>query len=202
MTGAVPTVFFVTHPEVVIDPAIPVPLWPLSAHGRARMAASVGRSWTRRLGCIVASPERKAIDSAAILSERLGLGFTTLAALGENDRSSTGYLPRDEFERLADAFFAHPERSVRGWERAVDAQRRVVAAFETVLALAPTDTDVAIVSHGAVGTLLLCHLEALPIRRSEEQPPARDGSPAGGYYYAIDRRTRLLRHGWSPIDSD
>ncbi len=32
-------ILFVTHPEVVIDPAVPVPRWPLSAKGRARMEA-------------------------------------------------------------------------------------------------------------------------------------------------------------------
>ncbi len=194
-----PTLFFVTHPEVVIDPALPVPMWPLSPHGRARMKAAVGRAWTREIGCIVASLEQKAIDAAGILAAGLGLGFTTLATLGENDRSATGYLPRAEFEQVADAFFAHPQRSIRGWERAVDAQRRIADAFETVLALAPPDHDAAIISHGAVGALLLCHLERIPIRRGEEQPAGVAGR-AGGFYYAIDRRTRLLRHGWMPID--
>ncbi len=191
-----PTVFFVTHPDVVIDPGVAVPQWPLSARGRARMAAALARPWARGIRRIVASQERKALDAASILSAGLGIEFTTLAALGENDRSSTGYLPREEFERVADEFFAHPERSVRGWERAADAQRRIVAAFDTALALAPPEGDIAIVSHGAVGALLLCHLEGLPISRNEDQPAGE-----GGNYYAIDSRTRLLRHGWRRIDA-
>jgi len=190
------TVFFVTHPDVVVDPAISVPQWPLSARGRARMAACLARPWVRGIRCIVASQERKALDAAAILGAGLGIEFATLAALGENDRSATGYLPRAEFERVADEFFAHPERSARGWERAADAQRRIIAAFDTVVALAPPAGDIAIVSHGAVGALLLCHLEGLPISRREDQP-AGDG----GHYYAIDSRTRLLRHGWTRIDA-
>lgn len=36
----------------------------------------------------------------------------------ENDRSSTGFLPPEEFEVVADAFFAQPGVSVRGWETA------------------------------------------------------------------------------------
>jgi broad specificity phosphatase PhoE len=78
----------------------------------------------------------------------------------------------------------------------VDAQARIVAAFDAVLALAPEDGDTAILSHGAVGALLLCHLEGVKISRTEDQPPGQ-----GGFYYAIDRRTRLLRHGWTPIDA-
>jgi len=180
------TVYFVTHPDVTIDPAVPVPQWPLSARGRERMRAALTRPWVRRIRAIYCSTERKAIDAAAILAEGLGIGFTTHAGLGENDRSSTGYLPRVEFEAMADAFFACASESVRGWERAVDA----------VLAAAPGDGDVAIVSHGAVGALLLCALEGLAIDRGQDQPPGN-----GGNFYPFDFHTRLLRHGWTAIDA-
>ena len=39
-------------------------------------------------------------------------------------------MPPEEFEYTADLFFAHPEESIRGWERASDAQRRVMVADE------------------------------------------------------------------------
>jgi hypothetical protein len=35
----VSTVFFITHPDVAIDPGVPVPDWPLNERGRARMYA-------------------------------------------------------------------------------------------------------------------------------------------------------------------
>jgi broad specificity phosphatase PhoE len=190
------TVFFITHPDVVIDPTMPVTSWPLSERGLARMRACLRQPWVRGIRRIVCSQERKAIDAAMILAGGIGIDFITIAGLGENDRSATGYLPRAEFEAVADQFFACPERSVRGWERAADAQRRIVRAFDTVLALAIPDTDTAIVSHGAVGALLICHLEGVPISRAEDQP-AGDG----GHYYAIDPGRRLLRHGWTPIDA-
>ena len=113
--------------------------------------------------------------------------------LGENDRSATGYLPRAEFEAMADLFFAHPNQSIRGWERAVDAQARIVAAVEEVLA--SCSRNVAIVSHGGVGTLLLCHLRQCPIGREHDQPANN-----GGNYFAFDAGTRRLRHGWAPVD--
>lgn len=190
------TVFFITHPDVEIDPAVPVPLWPLSARGRARMQATLDRPWVRRIRAIHCSTERKAIDAATILANGLGLGFSTHAALGENDRSATGYLPREEFECVADAFFARPTESVRGWERAVDAQARIVAGVDEVLKAAPADGDVAIVAHGAVGALLLCALEGMAISRSQDQPPG-----AGGFYFPFDFATRLPRHAWTAIDA-
>lgn len=190
------TVFFITHPDVTIDPAVPVPEWPLSERGRARMRAALERPWVRRIRTIHCSIERKAIDAATILAEGLGLGFSTHAALGENDRSSTGYLPKDEFEMLADAFFANPTSSVRGWERAVDAQARIVAAVGVVLKAAATSGDIAIISHGGVGALLASGLEGLPISRAHDQPAGN-----GGYYFPFDLETRLPRHGWTAIDA-
>ena len=188
------TAWFITHPDVAIDPAIPVPLWPLAPLGRARMQAALAQPWMRRVAGIYASRERKAVDAAEILANGLGLPFTTLDALGENDRSATGYLPRAEFEATADRFFAHPDCSIRGWETARAAQSRIAAAFEVVLAAAPTIGDVAIVAHGAVGALLLCALEGIPISRAQDQLAGN-----GGFYYAVAIETRLLRHGWLPI---
>lgn len=189
------TVWFVTHPAVLIDPAVPVPEWPLSEAGEAQMRAALGRPWTRGLAAIWASRERKAIDAATILAEAAGMGFGTHAGLGENDRSATGYLPRAEFEATADLFFANPQQSILGWERAVDAQRRIVAAVAAVLDASPAG-HVAIVAHGAVGALLMAALEGVPISRAHDQPAG-----SGGNLFAFDRGTRLLRHGWQPIDA-
>ena len=63
-----------------------------------------------------------------------GVPYSVVAALHENDRSATGYLPPDRFEAVADRFFAEPETSVLGWERAVDAQARIVACVARIVA--------------------------------------------------------------------
>jgi len=188
------TVYFITHPDVLIDPAVPVPDWRLNPRGIARMQAALAQPWIAGVAALWASTERKAIDAATIIAHHLGRDFHTLADLGENDRSATGYLPRAEFEAIADLFFAHPERSIRGWERALHAQARIVAATEAVLAASPAG-DLAIVAHGGVGALLMCALESVPISRTHDQPAGN-----GGNYFAFDRRTKLLRHGWLPLD--
>jgi broad specificity phosphatase PhoE len=104
---------FITHPNVVIDPAVPVPRWPLSEQGRARMHSGLRQPWVRDVTAVHCSTEQKATDGAAILAQHLGLDYTAHDALGENDRSATGFLPSHEFERVADAFFAEPAVSVR-----------------------------------------------------------------------------------------
>lgn len=191
-----PIVYFVTHPDVAIDPAVPVQDWPLSTQGRQRMMSALTSPWVESIRAIWCSTEQKARDGADILAEHLNLPVTELAELGENDRSATGYLPRVEFEALADQFFANPSQSVRGWERAVDAQRRIVAAVDQVLAATVgCGGNVAIVSHGGVGTLLLCQLRNDEISRRHDQPPSN-----GGNYFAFDVEARQLHHGWRPID--
>ena len=84
--------------------------------------------WLSGIGAIYCSAEQKAIDGAAIMSEVLGVTYTTIPDLGENDRSATGYLSEAEFESVVGEFFRKPEESVRGWERAIDAQRRIISA--------------------------------------------------------------------------
>ena len=190
-----PTVYFITHPDVLIDPAVPVPDWPLSPRGIDRMRRALALSWIGTIRAIWCSTERKARDGADILAEYLGLPVTELTALGENDRSATGFLPRAEFEIVADQFFANPEQSIRGWERAIDAQRRIVAAVAHVCGASAAKGDIAIVSHGGVGTLLLCHLRGDAIGRAHDQPPNN-----GGNFFAFDAATRRLHHGWRAID--
>jgi broad specificity phosphatase PhoE len=189
-------IYFITHPDVVIDPALPVPRWPLSDRGRARMRRLLEEPWVADLGALYCSTEQKAIDAASIVAAYTGLVCEQVADLGENDRSSTGFLPKEEFEATADQFFARPEQSVRGWERAVDAQRRIVATVAQLTTRAPAGAPLAVVAHGGVGALLLCHVVGEPISRRRDQP----GS-AGGNYFVFELPPPRLLQGWAPIDS-
>ncbi len=195
-------VYFITHPDVELDPEKPIERWGLSERGRRRMKAALERPWVAGLTGVCSSEEQKAIDGATILADALGIPSHRLAALGENDRSATGFLAPQEFSAMVDRFFGEPETSVRGWERAIDAQARIRGAVDEALDVLPQG-DVAIVAHGGVGTLLLCHLQGVPIARERDQIPPPPGSPpgsGGGCYYAFDRESRVLLHGWRLID--
>jgi len=187
-------VHFITHPEVAIDPAVPVPDWPLSQRGRQRLRAAIERPWLTGVRAVFSSAERKAREAADILARPFGLTPMVIAGLGENDRSATGYLPKADFEALADEFFARPNDSVRGWETAFAAQRRIIDAVDRAIAMAPPVGDIAVVAHGGVGALLLCHLRRVPISRADDQP-----GEGGGNVFAFDAATRRLIHGWQPI---
>jgi len=188
--------FYVTHPQVAIDPEVPVPEWGLSEVGRSRLEAIAGRNWVRSFSHVFSSTEKKAIEGAGILAGAANCAVEPVAEMGENDRSATGFLPPPEFEKAADWFFANPEQSFRGWERAVDAQARIVAAVEAAIASRPTGKPIALVGHGGVGTLLKCHLAGQPISRKGDQ-----GGGGGGNVFAFRLSDRRLLCDWTPVEN-
>ncbi|MGA7204645.1 MAG: histidine phosphatase family protein [Specibacter sp.] len=183
--------YFITHPEVEVDPHAPIGEWNLSAVGRDRAAHLTSFRWTNELGRIITSTEQKAKQTGEILAGPSELAFTTDARLRENDRSSTGFLPPIEFEATANQFFARPNVSIRGWETAAQAQRRIVSAIRQLSS--GTTVSTAFVAHGAVGTLLLCNLMGRPISREHDQP-------GQGSYFEFDPQSWTASHSWRRIE--
>jgi broad specificity phosphatase PhoE len=184
---------YLTHPQVKIEPAVPVPSWGLSDVGRTRAEALANAGWLSQTTQIIASGERKAIETAEIIAGVLSVPVEVRDAMHENDRSTTGFLPSNEFEAVADQFFAQPLASIRGWERAIDAQLRIVREVERVLARNRSG-DVLFVGHGAVGTLLFCHYSGFAIDRAHDQPAG------GGHYFTLVKDGRRVLHPWRRME--
>jgi len=185
---------YITHPQVNIDPAIPVPQWGLSPLGaeRARLAATL--PWASRLRRIVSSAEVKAMETAGILADAAACGVEIVETMHENDRSATGFLAPPEFEAAADQFFAHPTESFRGWETAVHAQTRIVGAVMQALSRHDRSQPIAFVGHGGVGTLLRCHLLGMPIARTADQPAG------GGNLFSFSLADLSVSCDWTAIE--
>jgi broad specificity phosphatase PhoE len=182
---------YITHPNVVVDPDVAVTRWKLSPLGRDRLSIALTQPWVGTLGRIVSSGERKAVETATAIADHLGVEVEIRRRTGEVDRSATGYVPHELHEQLADQFFGSPHDSAQGWERAVDARDRIVTELSDLMADEPHDT--AVVGHGAVGTLLLCHLSDVAISRTLDQP-------GQGHFWAFDRSSGQVVHRWRPID--
>jgi broad specificity phosphatase PhoE len=186
---------YITHPQVRIDPDVPVPRWGLSETGRSRAEKAAASDWAKALGRIVSSDETKAIETAEILATASGLSVEVVEGAQENDRSATGFLPPPEFEKAADWFFAHPTDSFHGWERAIDAQARIISVVEGVLAGHDPVVPIAFVGHGGVGTLLKCHMLGRPIGRDGDQPGG------GGNLFRFTLADRAVSCDWTPIET-
>jgi broad specificity phosphatase PhoE len=189
---------YVTHPEVMIDPNVATPRWGLSALGRSRAERFANHPLVNDLTHLVSSTETKALELAAILAARCKAPVDSGDKFDENDRRSTGFVPASRFEALADALFAHPDESAEGWETARDAQRRVVGAFNDVLARHDATKPIGFTGHGAVGTLLKCHLGGRIIARSEDQ--RRIGNPGGGNVFVVRLSDRKLLIDWTAME--
>jgi len=189
---------YITHPQVVQDPAVPVPRWGLSEVGRARAELFANHVLVPQFTRLVSSTETKALELAAIIAQVCKAPVESGDKFGENDRSSTGFVPGERFEQLADAFFAQPDVSTDGWETSRDAQRRIVSAVEAVLANHDPSRPIAFTGHGAVGTLLKCHLGNRPIARSEDQ--SRHGNRGGGNVFAFRLADRALLTEWIAME--
>ncbi len=185
---------YLTHPQIRMEPEKPIPNWSLSDTGRARTEQTALSPWVSALRRIVSSDETKALETAAIIARAAGVTVEVLEHSGENDRSSTGFLVPDEFENAADAFFADPERSFRGWERAIDAQARIVSAVAGVLDGHDPSQPIAFIGHGGVGTLLKCHLSGQGISRRHDQPAG------GGNLFAFRLADRAVACDWTPME--
>jgi broad specificity phosphatase PhoE len=184
---------YVSHPEVQIDPAVPVPRWGLNPRGKERMAAFASQPWIRRFRRVISSDETKAIETAEAIATGLGVAVEVRHGLHENDRSATGFLPPPEFEATANLFFGNPQESIRGWERSADAQARIVAGVTAALAGQPDEPTI-FCGHGGVGTLLWCHCAGVPISRSHDQT-------GGGNHYLFDPARRIVLYGWRRLEA-
>ncbi|WP_282061667.1 histidine phosphatase family protein [Roseobacter litoralis] len=179
---------FITHPEVKVDAARSVTDWELSETGCARAEGFARSTLLANVTSIWASEERKAQQTADYIARQTGVPLQTDSNLGENDRTATGFLPPPEFEAAADEFFSNPGTAFRGWETARAAQGRIENAVRGIAAHHETG-DLAIVSHGAVGTLLYCAFTGLPINRAYDQP-------SQGHYWTADLSDLKPRHHW------
>jgi broad specificity phosphatase PhoE len=189
-----PIARYLTHPQVQIDPLVPVAQWRLAKRGRARAAALTAAPWVASLRRIVSSDETKAVETAEIIATAAGVPVEIGPHMGENDRSATGFLPPAEFETVADRFFAEPDLPVRGWATARSEQARIVAAIAAALRAHGNGGDILFVGHGAVGTLNLCQLLGVPISRTLDQPAG------GGHAYAWEIGSGRILHRWRSIE--
>jgi len=188
------TLRYLTHPQVRIDSAVPVPKWGLSDIGRERALSFAAAGILNSTKVIVSSAETKAIETAEIISDVIKTPIKIVENTHENDRSATGFLESAEFESVADLFFRHSHDSIRGWERAIDAQSRIVRETKTIIETYK-GLDILMVGHGAVGTLLYCHLAELEINRDHDQPGG------GGNMFSYDLDNQSVVHSWKSIEN-
>jgi broad specificity phosphatase PhoE len=184
-------VHVVTHPEVRVEPDVPVPEWGLSEAGRDRPAHLLPLPWVPRLTRVVPSGEREALETAQALAAAAGLPVEVDPELGENDRSATGFLhrlPAAGGVRGAGRRVLRPSgreragRGTRGRRAAADRRRGRPRGGRRGRRRGAGPP-------GGVGTLLLCALLGVPIDRRHDRP-------GQGSVFSYDPCTGRGAHPW------
>lgn len=206
------TARYLSHPQVLIDPGKDVPKWSLSEIGHARVERFVMRIAREGIlsdtKLVVSSAETKAVETAQPIADILRCTFVVNPLMHENDRSATGFLKPDEFEHVADQFFAFPKVSTRGWETAQNAQGRILRQVSEIVSTSDHG-DVLFVGHGGVGTLLYCALSGNEIDRKFDQSASNSdfgktddakSDSGGGNYFSFDMKTNKALHRWHAME--
>ena len=178
----------VRHAEVQIEKEIDPTLWKLSPEGRESIHQLSKANVWRDIQKIYTSPETKAIETAQILAAHHRLDVETIEDLREVDRSHGGFLPH--YEEAAKEFFTKEGENIFGWERAIDAEGRIVRGIER-LVRANRESSIAVVSHGLVLTLYVTFITS---RRGERLNVWKKiGFPA---YMVLNRQTGNVIKDW------
>lgn len=138
-------------PELRAD--LPAARWHLSPDGIAGAKRLAERLRAYEPSVIVSSTEPKALETAAIVSEALGMQFESPVGLHEHERPDPGLLEQPEFERRVAQLFARPSEIVFGAESANDALHRFASAVDR--AIADDRGTIVVISHGTVISLFV-----------------------------------------------
>jgi broad specificity phosphatase PhoE len=119
------------------------------------------------LSAVYASPLSRAYDSAELIAAPFGLSPIVIAELKERNFGIWEGMALSEIhEKYPDAFrawAANPlEHSPLGGESTIEVRERIVPTVEGIVAR-HRDEDIAIVAHGGVNRVILCHCLCVPL---------------------------------------
>jgi broad specificity phosphatase PhoE len=142
-------------PEIV--ESLPAREWKLSEIGKERAQRLVDQLQGYQPEVIISSVEPKAIQTAEIIAEKLGLPVYVVEGLHEHERSNVPFLPKDELQKAVKEFFSKPTELVFGDETAEQSYERFDQTVRSVLNYHHGKT-VVLVAHGTVISLFVSRL--------------------------------------------
>ena len=146
------------HSLPAIELSRPAHQWSLSPEGCRRAVQLAALLACYDLELLVSSEEPKAVQTAAIVGEELGLPAVVVQGLHEHERSGVVGLDGEAFRDGVARVFRHPQERVFGEESAEEAHGRFSGALNRVLARHPGQ-NLGVVAHGTVLALFVAGRE-------------------------------------------
>ena len=147
----------VKHSHVDVVPGRPPRTWELSAEGRRRAAVLAERLADFGAARVVSSVEPKAIETAEIVAQRLGVPAVIAPGLHEHERETAPFLGAEAFATAIAWLFDEPQKVVFGEESADAAADRFAAAVDAL----GGDGDEIVVAHGTVIALYVSRVAGI-----------------------------------------
>ncbi len=129
-------------------------LWPLSERGEEQVKLLAAQPFWSEVKAIITSDEPKAIATVKDVAFERGIALFTRDCLRELKRTHEWI---DDYDERVRDVFAQPAVSRGGWERATDAQARILSCVEALMQQYDPQAF-GVVSHGMVLALLLASL--------------------------------------------
>lgn len=143
-------VILVRHAEPQVEIEIPASAWSLTTRGEQSTRRLVHRLATLRPGMIVASPERKALQTAALLVEGLELSLQQDERFSEQGADVGAFYPDyADFRARVEEHFARPDEVVFRGESSHAAAERFANGVASIGEQSINGVPV-IVSHGRI----------------------------------------------------
>ncbi|MBI3732053.1 MAG: histidine phosphatase family protein [Chloroflexi bacterium] len=147
-------IYLIRHAETEPDDD-DATLWPLSQTGEQQVKQLAAQPFWDEVTAIVSSTEMKAIATVQGIAFEHSIPLFTHDGLREL-RRTPGLI--DNYSERAQQVFEKPAISIGNWERAADAQARIMACLDELIARFG-QSPFAVVSHGMVLALLLAALQ-------------------------------------------
>ena len=144
----------VRHSQTEMNPAIPANRWHLSAEGRRRCRLLGERLLGYQPAHLISSMERKAVETAEILSEVFKKKIEIFADLHEHERDNVGFLSPREFSEAIAGLFREPDRLIFGTETTDRARLRFSKAISKIEEKYGSG-NLVVVSHATVISLFI-----------------------------------------------
>ncbi len=124
----------VRHSQPRIEPNVPPAEWALNDVGRRRAESLAQKLRAYSSNAIWSSREPKALETADIIGDVVGVPVEVRDGLEEHHRENVPFFEEDEeFRRTVQRIFAEPDQTVMGTESGNEALDRFSAAIDVIL---------------------------------------------------------------------
>ena len=151
------TYVFLRHAKVRKDSNEPSDKWVLSDEGIKYVEEVAATGIFDDVNVIISSSQKKVIQTAYFLADRLNKEIITNPNLDEIDKSATLIEDPEEYERQVIEVFEKPDENINGWESANQALKRFQLGMDRI-DKEHSHKKILIVTHGIVLTLYFANI--------------------------------------------